>query len=82
MVRLSLAAAAACAALFATGARAGELPALATYGQLPSIEGEEISPDGERRMLVIRGTDTQLVTAVARSLNPCPPTRTLRAISC
>lgn len=61
-------------ALFATGARAGELPALATYGQLPSIEGAEISPDGnllaitvsdgERRMLAIRKTDTKLVTAV------------------
>ncbi|MDI1363759.1 MAG: hypothetical protein PSX79_02655 [bacterium] len=80
MVKLSLAAAAACVALFAISARAGELPALATYGQLP--EGAEISPDGERRMLVIRRTDIQLVTPVARSLNPCPPTRTLRAISC
>ena len=74
MIKLRLAAAAACAALFAFSARAGELPALATYGRLPNVEGVEISPDGnllaiivsdgERRALMVRKTDTTAVIAV------------------
>ena len=49
-------------------------PALAVYGRLPTLEGIEISPDGkllaitvtdgENRALVVRKTDTTLVTGV------------------
>ena len=55
-------------------AHAGEPAPLATYGRLPSIEGVEISPDGqlmaitvtdgERRMLAIRKIDTTVVTSI------------------
>ncbi len=74
MIRTILAAAAACAALLACEARAGDLTSLAPYGRLPSLEGVEISPDGnllaitatdgEQRMLIVRKTDGTAVTGV------------------
>jgi len=59
-----LAAGAACFVLLSGPARAADKPSLAVYGQLPTIEGVEISPDGtklaviltngEQRSLVVR----------------------------
>jgi dipeptidyl aminopeptidase/acylaminoacyl peptidase len=73
-MKIGLAAVAACVALWAMDARAGEKAPLASYGQLPSIEGVEISPDGkllaitltngEQRVLAVRKTDGAMVTGV------------------
>lgn len=48
-------------ALFAFNARAGELPALATYGRLPNIEQVEISPDGARLALAVTDGEQRLL---------------------
>lgn len=64
MLKSILAAGAACFVLLSDPARAADKPGLAVYGQLPTIEGVEISPDGtklaviltngEQRSLVVR----------------------------
>ncbi len=64
MLKSILAAGAACFVLLSGPARAADKPSLAVYGQLPTIEGVEISPDGtklaviltngEQRSLVVR----------------------------
>lgn len=64
MLKSILAAGAACFVLLSGPARAADKPGLAVYGQLPTIEGVEISPDGtklaviltngEQRSLVVR----------------------------
>ena len=73
-MKMGLAALAAGVALLATSASAAETAPLASYGQLPSIEGVEISPDGkmvaitltngEQRVLAVRRIDGAMVTGV------------------
>ena len=68
-----IAAVAACLAMAATSAKAIERPSMAPYGHLPNLESVEVSPDGqllaimvsdgEKRVLMVRKTDTSLVTA-------------------
>jgi dipeptidyl aminopeptidase/acylaminoacyl peptidase len=74
LIKTSVAAVAACSALLAQAAWAGEKTPLAVYGQLPNIEGINISPDGSRlavtvtngesRTLLIRALDGKAIAAV------------------
>ncbi len=74
MIKTVLATVVACLSLAAAQAGAKDLPSLALYGQLPAVEGVEISPDGkllaitatdgEQRVLVVRKTDGPVVSAI------------------
>jgi dipeptidyl aminopeptidase/acylaminoacyl peptidase len=75
LIKISFTAAAVCLTLLGQAARAGEKTPLAVYGQLPNIEGVDISPDGSRlavtvtngeaRTLLVRTLDGKAIAAVS-----------------
>ncbi|PZR30977.1 S9 family peptidase [Caulobacter segnis] len=77
MIKLSLAASAACFALWSSAALGAEKPDLALYGRLPHFEGVTISPDGsklaliltdgEERVLAVRKLDGEMLGGVRAS---------------
>ena len=57
MIKTLLAAAAACVTVLSGVAHAAEKPSLAIYGQLPSIEAVQISPDGTKLAVIVTDGD-------------------------